>query len=65
MFQPTNETVELKKGNLFSVICRLPSIEALGFHKGTLKCFVENNDTANVIITPDYLFTTLTIHMPC
>ena len=61
MFQPTIETVELKKGNQFSVICRLPGIDALGIPKGTLKWFVENNDTANVIITPDDLFTTLTI----
>ena len=61
LFQPTKETVELKKGNQFSVMCRLPSIDALGFPKGTLKWFVENNNTANVIIIPDDLFTTLTI----
>ena len=61
IFQPTSETVELKKGNQFSVIYRVPSIGALGNPKGTLMWFLGNNDTANVIITPDDLFTTLTI----
>ena len=61
MFQPTNEIVQLKKGNQFSVICQLSSIDALGFPKGALKWFVENSDTANIIITPDDLFTPLTI----
>ena len=61
MFQPANETVELKKGNQFSLICRLPSIDAFGNPKGTLKWFLGNKDTANVITTPDDLFTTLTI----
>ena len=61
MFEPADDKVELKKDQQFSVICRVPNVDALGFPSGTLKWVVENNDTANVLITSDEVFSALNI----
>ena len=60
-FVPTFEKVELKRGQQFSVICLVASVDALGIPNGTLKWFVENINTANVLITSDELFSIVSI----